>query len=770
MADDQIAVEVIGKTDGLSSSMNQAGSTVQSAMDRIKGAFTHVREEGLNLESFITGFAGGALGTVLVQAIEGALQAFEKLGETFEKLIENAAEFGVQTGKLANILGSTELQAAAVNQAMHGIGKTGDDYANTIVKLTIRMKTQEGAWNALGVATRNSKGELLGAQQILENGLSVMNTYKAGTDRNAFAVEFFGRTAKEAGELVHVTSGYIQEQAMYMEKLGVNTTDAEEQSVEFNTTMNTLSGIVQDLGLRIGQTLLPQLTQWGEDLKGPLSDGIKQVGDLLVALIDIIMIVVGAFGQLMSVAGGAIDAMNTAAIGLGESTHKLLTGDFAGAWKSFGDTGTKVLDGTSARIQQMGKDAQVTQEYLKQLMDPDHKPIHTTGGEGGREGEGKAYVAPPSAGSEKAAAAKQQDAMLADYKKFKGEEIQTDEQSAHAHAAIAKQQNDNDLALGKITKQQHTQNAKDISEAEYQAEKAGLEKKVQLAGQDHLAKQKALDDIKLLELKHQADILQIEGQGIEKSKGLQAKKTKDAKDAGDQRVKDAKHADDQIVKDEKKAADESANAWKGMSSSITSSFGNAIKGMIHGTMTWKEALGSIIDSVVDSFIDMGIQMLQNWISTLIEKEFATKASEATTATTTIAGAAAQAGANAFAATAAIPVTGPGLAPAAGAAAYAGAMAYEGLAFAEKGMVLDKDRLVYAHKDEQILPANIARGMTNIINDQSHRASKGGDNHLTYSPTVNAPGHKKLSQLLNEEAHTMRAWMLAQQRDGFMKPA
>ena len=66
MADKQIDVEVVGRSENVQSSMNAAAGSVSSAMDRIKGAFTNVREEGLSMESVISGIAGGALGGLLV--------------------------------------------------------------------------------------------------------------------------------------------------------------------------------------------------------------------------------------------------------------------------------------------------------------------------------------------------------------------------------------------------------------------------------------------------------------------------------------------------------------------------------------------------------------------------------------------------------------------------------------------------------------------------------------------------------------------------------
>lgn len=767
MADKQIDVEVVGRTENVQSSMNAAAGSVSSAMDRIKGAFTNVREEGLSMESVISGIAGGALGGLLVEGAHMAMEAIEKLGEAFTKCVEQAEKFGTENGKLAAMLGTTVKDAAALQQSLSVLGKTGDDYANMVLRMTMRLKNSEDAWRKYGMATRDANGNLLQGKQLMDSAISTMLQYKQGTDQNSFALEVFGRSAKEVYDYMRLTDEGMKEASKDMDDFGINTEKAQAISTQFADAQDHLGNIVEDFQTMVGQRLLPMLTSWAEALAGPLKSALIGIGNVLLALISIIEAVAGAFGQLMDVAGGAISTMATAVKGTYDALSQAASGDFAGAWATYRATGQKEIGVISDTIKKMGSDAAETQNNLRALWGD--LSGDTVGAKGFTTPKGgdKAFVPEDSkskSGSDKPA----MDQAVADWKKMENQKTEATQQQTLARLAIDKQQNDADLALGKINVQQHAAKAKEIADQEYSTKKSALEREAQLNANEPLQHQKTLDEMKLLDIKHEQEVAQIQNKALEQQKKIDDAGVAHHKQAMDKKVAEHKKADDQILKDEKKTEQESANLWKNFSSSVTSSFGSAIKGMIHGTMTWKEALGSIIDSVVDSFIDMGIQMLQNWISTQIEKMFITKSTEAATATSTITGAAAQAGANAYAATAAIPITGPALAPAAGAAAYAGALSYEGLAFAEKGMVVDKDRLVFAHKDEQILPANISKGMTNIINQGGHQ--KGGDNHLTYAPTINAPQHKSLSRLLGEESRQMISWLHAQKRNGNLKLA
>jgi len=768
MADEKIQVEVVGKTDQLNSSMSGAGNTVQSAMDRIRSSFSGVTSSGQNLGNFLTGLAGGVIGGALVAAGDAAIAMLKNLGQAFVQTVTHARDFALENQKAAAILGDSYKNVAALRLSLDQTGKSLEDYTGMVMRMTQRLKTSEQAWQSYGMKTRDANGALLQGRDLMQSAISTMQTYKSGVDQNSFALEVFGRSASQVYDYMRLTNAELENSARLVEEFGIRTSGAAEQAQAFSNAQNELGDITEAFSTRIGEMLLPTLTHWMEMMAGPLKEALLAILPVIQDIIAFLEMLAGAFYQTAQVAIGAAEAiLNSlqAAANMGGALNQALSGDFEGAGQTISNSFGKIGSDLDARFKNMEQGAKDTVSNIKSIYgdfsetDLRNKDVVVPGKGGSKE------FTP--ADNESKSGGKQQDEQVQLYKKFKQQEIQTDRETAQIKEQIAKQSNDNDLALGKINAQQHKARAKEISDAEYQSARQALERKVQLAGNDTLAKQKALDELKLLELKHQQEIGQIEAQGATKSKAIGAAAVKDHKLQQDQKVKDVKAANNAIEKDVKETATNSSQSWKGMLSSVTGSFGNAIKGMIHGTMTWKEALGSIIDSVVDSFIDMGIELLTNWLTTSIEKLFITKATESVAASSSIAASAAQAGAAAFASTAAIPITGPAAAPAAGAAAYAGAMSYQGLAFAEKGMVVDRDRLVFAHKDEQVLPSNISKGLTNIIS-RGGDMNKGGDNNLTYSPTINSQNAKSLEQQLADEGRAMMGWLMKQKRNGMLK--
>lgn len=198
------------------------------------------------------------------------------------------------------------------------------------------------------------------------------------------------------------------------------------------------------------------------------------------------------------------------------------------------------------------------------------------------------------------------------------------------------------------------------------------------------------------------------------------------------------NADRQIGAQNRRTLDQMRQQWHGYISGTVQAMGQGIKGMITGTMTFGQAMAKIGESILDVFISVGERMVENWIVNLIVGQ----TQQAVTGVAQVTSNAAVAASGAYAATAMIPIVGPELAPAAAITAFGGAMAYAPLASAYGGWgeVPYDGAMTQLHKQEMVLPANLAnplRSMLSAGNDNKAGVG-GGDMHLhsTYAPTVN----------------------------------
>lgn len=186
----------------------------------------------------------------------------------------------------------------------------------------------------------------------------------------------------------------------------------------------------------------------------------------------------------------------------------------------------------------------------------------------------------------------------------------------------------------------------------------------------------------------------------------------------------------QLVNQEKQDALKVRQAWHSAIDPLVSSWGSAVKGLVTGTETWKQALMSVANTLLDVVINAIEKMIENWIVNLIVG----KAIQGTTSGAQVISNAAVAASGAYAATAAIPVVGPELAPAAAATALAGAMAYLPLTqFAVGTNYVPNDMIAQIHAGERIIPAADNRALMAALNDNSW-AQGGGSNRSSAGST------------------------------------
>lgn len=546
-----------------------------------------------------------------------------------------------------------------------------------------------------------------------------------------------------------------------------------------------------------------------------LAEHTKSVGDAFAVMGDAAdEVIQGIFG-LVREAGAVIGTFS-------QIVTDAFTLNWAGIqadWNAGLDAIGNIAVQTANRIKGAFDDAKAHMDFGK-------------GGEGGEKGfdigvtgewEEKPSYAPPKSGGGKKKKGKDVERQLAD------EELQAAEREALEAIKIEEDKNNTLLQLGQrgldeyVAQQRQLENQKFSVISDFYTKKAAADAK------DRVAHQKDLDEIKIAEMNHteamqriddayqikkaemarkatedyvkaQQEQLTDEIQQIDKrftrdqlsfnqkialelelTKTVQAevlhrldaelagldKGTKAYEDAMRKREEVARKFSKDTQKIQDEALDRETQKWKTFSGTISGGFNQALSGMVIGTTTWQKALGGIIDGIANAFLNMFEQVLAHFIETQILKVAVSKQTEAEAVKPSVMASAAKAAAGAYSAVASIPVVGPFLAPEAAAAAFAAVAAFDSLAFAEQGMLLDRDRLVYAHKDEQILPAHLSKGMQQIIANGGTGGGK-GDANLHYSPTINAPESKPLSQLLREDSRAMVGWLNRQIRDGVLK--
>ncbi len=124
-------------------------------------------------------------------------------------------------------------------------------------------------------------------------------------------------------------------------------------------------------------------------------------------------------------------------------------------------------------------------------------------------------------------------------------------------------------------------------------------------------------------------------------------------------------------------------------------------------------------------------------------------------------------AGAYSAVVGIPIVGPVLAPIAAGTAFAAVAAFDALTSLDVGAWnVPHDMPAYIHKGESVVPQKFAEGLRDSggLGGPNNKAQVTGAS-LTYAPTVNAPAHKSLEQLLSNESSVMLKFLDQAIRNG-----
>ncbi len=278
---------------------------------------------------------------------------------------------------------------------------------------------------------------------------------------------------------------------------------------------------------------------------------------------------------------------------------------------------------------------------------------------------------------------------------------------------------------------------------EYKAEKALLQKELQIDGLKLAQKQAINDKLKALDVKYNADSQKAFMQSVEHQ----------------------------------------VQQWDKMVDAMSSSLSSSIMGMIKGTETLRQAMFKIADAILQSFIKMGVDMVADWMKKQIALVVLSQTAEGQKTAAALAGAAAQtaaattgaaagAAAQKGAATVAIAtdagVAGAGvtawLAPFIGPAAIgagdtAAATVFGFNAFAVGAWDLKQDQLAMVHKGENIMPAPEASAFRSMLSGaakgggQGAARQSGGDTHV-HNWNLSAMDGSSMKSMLSNNSRSL----------------
>lgn len=265
--------------DGMKSSMNAMGS----------------------LDAQSLALAGGfaAVAAAIVKAEKAMISMTKESAAFADNIITLSMQTGQSTQQLQEFAYASELIDVSV-----------DTLQGSLTKLTNNMQdTMNGTGNAkasfeaLGVSVTNADGSMRNANDVFYETIDALGQVKNDTERDAMAMDIFGRSAQDLNPLIIQGSQTLKAYADEAHNMGYVLDDEALSALgavddAYQRLQKTQEGVKNQLAVEFAPYL--------EEFYGDLTSGIKTIGSTLQqsGLVD-------AFGMLLETAGDIIAPMDT---------------------------------------------------------------------------------------------------------------------------------------------------------------------------------------------------------------------------------------------------------------------------------------------------------------------------------------------------------------------------------------------------------------------------------------------------------------------------
>lgn len=256
-----------------------------------------------------------------VLAVIGAGYAAKRFADANAEMVESTRDF-------ARALGTTTNEASVLQAALEDVGSTQGEYIAASRGLSRQLRMNEGDVKALGLATRDSAGNLRPMNDLIVDAIALLNDHKAGTDRSIAGQTLFGRGVDASSRLLLLNKDVIEENRAAVEELGLEVglaaTDAYK---EYDAASDRAALTMKAFGKAIGESVLPfvtQLTEWFNKV-GPAAITVIRgaLGGLTTAFVSL----TNGVGVLWATINAMVITVAEPLVAMGRAIASVLSGE-----------------------------------------------------------------------------------------------------------------------------------------------------------------------------------------------------------------------------------------------------------------------------------------------------------------------------------------------------------------------------------------------------------------------------------------------------------
>lgn len=278
LRDTQQEMKDLGKeSDDTGNEIQEAGKKAKNSGDDAKKGESGWSKLGAGL-SKVGSFAGKAvmaLGTSAVAAASGLAASSVSAASYADDMLTMSTVTGMSTENLQAYNYAAEL----VDVSMEDLTKSMSKNIKSMSNAAKGSKEYELAYQKLGVSVKNSDGSLRDSEKVYWEAIDALGKVSNETERDAIAMQLFGKSAQDLNPLITQGSAGIKELTKEAKDMGAVMSDESLQSLgEFDDSIQRLKGGASAAKNAIGTALLPALkviSGEGVSLIGDFSKGIN---------------------------------------------------------------------------------------------------------------------------------------------------------------------------------------------------------------------------------------------------------------------------------------------------------------------------------------------------------------------------------------------------------------------------------------------------------------------------------------------------------------
>lgn len=277
-------------------------------------------------------------------------------GAFLKGAVNETKQWTMEAQKLSKTLGISTESASVLNLAVGDIYGSMDEFLPLIGKLTKTLNSNEGAFKTLGVATRDSQGHLRPTLDVMTEVNERLMTMKSGTDRNVASMQIYGKGWQEVQRYLGLTPAVMEAAREKAEKLNLIVgADAVTATNNYRASMNDLEDSVKALKLRLGQELMPVITQFNDAAAEEGPTALNILGGALKGIVEIIDGAWSGFKMFSIGLVGLVDAACRYVITTLSTVWGFLSAGIPGAKKAWAEGNKGIKEDWSATIAAMDR-------------------------------------------------------------------------------------------------------------------------------------------------------------------------------------------------------------------------------------------------------------------------------------------------------------------------------------------------------------------------------------------------------------------------------